>query len=108
MKYLWLLLLTSCSTSLKLNSFDCPSYVELMPQAQRASEQKSFSWSEFGVGEQPVKLNEMLKEKVGLGCRDLASLRLTIARTGWDQTLSLIPFYSRWTITMEWNRPKSK
>ncbi len=80
-----------------------------MPASQTAAAGKTtFGWSEFGFGVQEVQLNQLLQEQAGLSCRQLSGLRLNIARTGWDQTLSLIPFYSRWTITLEWDQPQVK
>lgn len=103
-----LLLLSGCSTSLKINSVGCSGNVKLMNANLSQVDKASVTWREFGIGVKEVKIEDVLNKASQLQCRGLESLRLTIARDTVDQLLSLIPFYSQWTLTLEYEGYKAK
>lgn len=108
MKFLFIfLLISSCSTGLRVKGGDCPGFVKLKLGRELSHKQKKFILREYGVGKQEVEISDLLKEIEAPKCQKLTALKLSIESDFWDQVISLIPFVSQWTIQLEWDEVQS-
>lgn len=98
-----LLLLASCSSGLIIRPGSCTASVKVKDGRERAQKSVTFLEREYGVGSQVVTIDELLEEAKGPSCSKLKDLRIAIESDGIDQLVSVIPFVSQWTVTLEWD-----
>lgn len=91
------LLLSSCSSSLKVSSLNCPDKLELFSLDRSASDVKSFSIRKFGVGELNYSLKELFEDQ-NLSCQSAREVSLDLTQTVFDVALSLIPSFTSRTL----------
>lgn len=98
-----LLLFVSCSSGLVIRPGSCTASVKVKDGRERAQKSVTFVEREFGVGSQTLTVDELLEEVKAPSCSKLKDLRIAVESDGIDQLISVIPFVSQWTITLEWD-----
>ncbi len=96
----------SCSSGLKINPGRCPGLVKLKLKNEKTQGEKKFILREFGIGQKEVTLDQLLLEAKAPDCLKLESIRVSVESDFWDQMISIIPFFSQWTIEFGWNEPR--
>ncbi|MBH48804.1 MAG: hypothetical protein CME71_11605 [Halobacteriovorax sp.] len=102
-----LLLISSCSTGLRVKSGTCSGIVELKKKTETAHGSGSFIYRKFGFGKQYVDLDELLAEAKAPECKRIRKVSLAIESDFFDQVVSSLPLISQWTISMKWDEIRS-
>tara|TARA_R110000868_G_scaffold38661_1_gene135021 strand:+ start:24813 stop:25151 length:339 start_codon:yes stop_codon:yes gene_type:complete len=102
-----LVLMSSCSTGLRVRSGTCSGSVELKKKTETAHGSGSFIYRKFGFGKQFVDLDELLAEAKAPECKKIKKVSLAIESDFFDQMVSLFPLVSQWTISMKWDEIRS-
>lgn len=104
----FLLLLSGCASGLTIRPGNCPAYVVVKNEQLPAAKSVTVIQRDFGVGEQVVTIPELLAKAQGPECGKLVDLRLSIVSDGLDQLMSALPFYSQWSVVLEWDESQEK
>lgn len=104
----FLLLLSGCASGLTIRPGNCPAYVVVKNEQLPAAKSVTVIQRDFGVGEQVVTIPELLAKAQGPECGKLVDLRLSIVSDGLDQLMSALPFYSQWSVVLEWDEAQEK
>ncbi len=104
--FLLIFFLSSCASGLKIKPGQCTGLVKLKKKNEKIQGEKKFLLREFGIGKKEVSLDELLLEAKAPECIKLESVKLSIESDFWDQLVSIIPFFSQWTIELGWNEAR--
>lgn len=96
---LFLVTLSSCSTSLKVTSLNCPDNLELFALDRNHKDVLSFSVRKSGIGELNYSLKEIFEEQ-NLSCAKIRGVSFDITQSPLDVALSLIPSFSSRTLVI--------
>ena len=100
---LWLMLLASCASGLRVNPGKCSGLVRLKQKNEKSQEQKRFILREYGIGQKKIALDDLLKEAKAPDCLKLQAVNIVIESDFWDQVVSMIPLVSQWSIKINWD-----
>lgn len=104
MKFLLIILIvSSCSTGLRVKSGTCTGSVGLKKKTETSHGSSTFIYRRFGFGKQNVDMDELLQEAKAPECKRVKRLSLAIESDFFDQVVSLIPLVSQWSISMKWD-----
>lgn len=104
----FLLLVSGCASGLTIRPGNCPAFVVVKNEQLPAAKSVTVTQRDFGAGEQVVTIPELLVKAQAPECAKLADLRLSIVSDGFDQLMSALPFYSQWSVVLEWDEAQEK
>lgn len=95
--FIIILIFSSCATSLKVNSINCPDGLELFKLDRKEKGVKSFSQRKMGIGNLTYSLKELF-EREGISCANVSKVTFDIMQTPLDVLYSFLPSFTSKTI----------